>query len=1083
MTFALLAFQTMWNELALSLLLIPRDQDRLVTPTVALMQGRFATNEPLLMAGLLVATVPSMLAVAIFARYLERGRPGRDRQVTGRRRRDAVGRCRRRRRRPCVRRFRASPSPSTGWRCAPGPGGARLEGAPHSLDLRLPVAARHGACCAGGGAAGARSGSRRATSSTTTVRAASRWPAARRRACHPFALMEGATRCARSRRVVGELAARGCGAWTSATVALRRRPGDPGFVHDVCARHDVRTPRVIGGDGRRRRRRDGRPRAGPRRPPPTGSRAARWRRRCRRSGTTGGRTRTPASTTPPSSPTPARPAAAGLDVAVLDAGWFGPVRRPATRWYDVRGDWDTGQRGPLPARARAAWPPTCTRSGSASACGSRWRPSARGRGCATDAARPARGRAAGARRAGAGGRRRGARPRGPARRPRLRVPRQPRGAGLGVRRDRRPTPNAAGSTGSSSTSTSTRASAAPGTTTGTARATACGRTSRGLYALLDRLRAAFPGLLVEACASGGLRWDHGLARHVDVGFQSDPDWPEHALQVLWAASLFFPLETAPALVRQRVARRPPAAAPAGRRPPRPDRARPRALRGDARAARAQPAARRPAGVGLGPRRASSSALHRDVVGPCVAHGELRRLSEQPLRRRRRRALGRLPARRRRRRAGAAPGGGLPPGRRRRRLPAARRRAAAGQPSRGRLAARRQHARRRQRRADGSLPLELAPAARAGVARHARAGGVERVRAAAPARPRRRPGRRRAATSRPAARSRPSSSYALARPLVDDAVAARRVDAGRAQRDHAAPAPRAGRRPAGRGRSRSSVACRASGSAPAWSGRQQHVEPRAAQRRRASGGRRPRRAARPRGARRPSRPCRPSAPTGRRSGSSRPGSAAAGPRRPCSWSTSPSGRNRPRPARATRLGRARAQSSPMVVSWRATIARSMGLPPFQQFSTTSHGWRSRSSPSSAREPGGAGRLAGAGVVRVAGRVAARDGLEVVQQPGQLALARRAGRPRPAPTRAPARGRGRGRGCRSEKIGVAPRQRGEPVRVLADDRRAPGWALPKRAPERQAQPEPLRLVGQRAAGRRRSARWGASRRRRAPSPCRR
>ena len=73
MTFALLAFQTMWNELALSLLLIPRDQDRLLTPTVALLQGRFSTNEPLLMAGLLVATVPSMLAVAIFARYLERG--------------------------------------------------------------------------------------------------------------------------------------------------------------------------------------------------------------------------------------------------------------------------------------------------------------------------------------------------------------------------------------------------------------------------------------------------------------------------------------------------------------------------------------------------------------------------------------------------------------------------------------------------------------------------------------------------------------------------------------------------------------------------------------------------------------------------------------------------------------------------------------------------------------------------------------------------------------------------------------------------------------------------------------------------
>lgn len=73
MTFALLAFQAMWNELVLSLLLIQRDQDRLLTPAIALLQGRYSTNYPLLMAGLLVATVPTMLAVAVFSRYLERG--------------------------------------------------------------------------------------------------------------------------------------------------------------------------------------------------------------------------------------------------------------------------------------------------------------------------------------------------------------------------------------------------------------------------------------------------------------------------------------------------------------------------------------------------------------------------------------------------------------------------------------------------------------------------------------------------------------------------------------------------------------------------------------------------------------------------------------------------------------------------------------------------------------------------------------------------------------------------------------------------------------------------------------------------
>lgn len=64
----------------------------------------------------------------------------------------------------------------------------------------------------------------------------------------------------------------------------------------------------------------------------------------------------------------------------------------------------------------------------------------------------------------------------------------------------------------------------------------------GLYDLFDRLRTSFPGMLIEACSSGGLRWDHGIARHVDVGFQSDPDWPDHALSVRWSAAGWFPPE-------------------------------------------------------------------------------------------------------------------------------------------------------------------------------------------------------------------------------------------------------------------------------------------------------------------------------------------------------------------------------------------------------------------------------------------------------------------------------------------------------------------------------------------------------------
>jgi len=65
---------------------------------------------------------------------------------------------------------------------------------------------------------------------------------------------------------------------------------------------------------------------------------------------------------------------------------------------------------------------------------------------------------------------------------------------------------------------------------------------QNLYALLDALKADYPDLTIENCSSGGLRWDLAMATHVDVGFASDPDWPEHSLACFWASSLFFPPE-------------------------------------------------------------------------------------------------------------------------------------------------------------------------------------------------------------------------------------------------------------------------------------------------------------------------------------------------------------------------------------------------------------------------------------------------------------------------------------------------------------------------------------------------------------
>ncbi len=62
----------------------------------------------------------------------------------------------------------------------------------------------------------------------------------------------------------------------------------------------------------------------------------------------------------------------------------------------------------------------------------------------------------------------------------------------------------------------------------------------GLYKLLDQIRLDFPDLLIEACSSGGLRIDLGLAKHVHCFFLSDPDYTEHHLQVLWGAARMLP---------------------------------------------------------------------------------------------------------------------------------------------------------------------------------------------------------------------------------------------------------------------------------------------------------------------------------------------------------------------------------------------------------------------------------------------------------------------------------------------------------------------------------------------------------------
>ena len=63
---------------------------------------------------------------------------------------------------------------------------------------------------------------------------------------------------------------------------------------------------------------------------------------------------------------------------------------------------------------------------------------------------------------------------------------------------------------------------------------------QGLYSILDEYRAKHPNIIWEACSSGGLRIDLGLAARFHAMFLADPDWTEFHLQLLWAAAQMLP---------------------------------------------------------------------------------------------------------------------------------------------------------------------------------------------------------------------------------------------------------------------------------------------------------------------------------------------------------------------------------------------------------------------------------------------------------------------------------------------------------------------------------------------------------------
>ncbi|MBK9749423.1 MAG: carbohydrate ABC transporter permease [Chloroflexi bacterium] len=73
LTLGILNFLSMWNELILALLLLPDENKRTITTSVAMVVGRFITNEPLLQTGLLMSALPTIVVLIIFSKYLVKG--------------------------------------------------------------------------------------------------------------------------------------------------------------------------------------------------------------------------------------------------------------------------------------------------------------------------------------------------------------------------------------------------------------------------------------------------------------------------------------------------------------------------------------------------------------------------------------------------------------------------------------------------------------------------------------------------------------------------------------------------------------------------------------------------------------------------------------------------------------------------------------------------------------------------------------------------------------------------------------------------------------------------------------------------
>jgi ABC-type glycerol-3-phosphate transport system permease component len=72
-TVGILTFLNIWNELFISLVLLHTPSNEMVTPTLAQLSGKFSSDVPVIMAGLLIGAVPTLLVYLFSARVFIRG--------------------------------------------------------------------------------------------------------------------------------------------------------------------------------------------------------------------------------------------------------------------------------------------------------------------------------------------------------------------------------------------------------------------------------------------------------------------------------------------------------------------------------------------------------------------------------------------------------------------------------------------------------------------------------------------------------------------------------------------------------------------------------------------------------------------------------------------------------------------------------------------------------------------------------------------------------------------------------------------------------------------------------------------------